>query len=118
MISFVMNHDHMDFPSALRHLAQRAGVSVPETTSEVSTASTGLREPLFKVNDLSADFFHEILVTGKGGSQGAQEYLKKRGVKLTTVQKLKIGFAPESWDSLISFLRGKNMVLYRPKLLP
>jgi DNA primase len=112
VISFVMNHDHMDFPSALRHLAQKAGVPVPEATSgESIEVNTGLREILFKVNEGAAGFFHDVLVAGKSGSQGAQEYLKNRGIKLAMVQKLKIGFAPESWDSLITFLRGKNISL-------
>jgi len=111
VISFVMNHDHMDFPSALRHLAQKAGISVPETSHESSGKNLGVRETLFKATELSAEFFHDILVAGKSGSQGAQDYLKNRGIKLATAQKLKIGFAPEGWDNLMSFLRSKNISL-------
>lgn len=112
VISFVMNHDHMDFPSALRYLARKAGISVPETTQEPSDKNVGLRDMLFKANDLAVGFFHDVLVTGKTtGAQAAQEYLKDRGIKLATVQKLKIGFAPDSWDGLITFLRTKNISL-------
>lgn len=111
VISFVMNHDHMDFPSALRHLAQKAGVAVPEASGEVSSGNTGARDMLFKINGLAAEFFHEMLVAGKGGATSAQEYLKKRGIKLSTAQKLKIGFAPEGWDNLIGSLRAKGTSL-------
>lgn len=108
VISFVMSHDHLDFPSAARYLAQKAGISIPEAREE-SSGVTDLREAIFRTNELAVSFFHDVLVSGKSGSLKAQEYFKKRGVKLDTVKKLKLGFAPDSWDSLLTFLRGKNI---------
>lgn len=108
VISFVMSHDHLDFPSAARYLAQKAGITIPESREE-SSGTTDLREAIFRTNELAVSFFHDVLVSGQSGSLKAQEYFKKRGVKLDTVKKLKLGFAPDSWDSLLTFLRGKNI---------
>ncbi|MDD3375651.1 MAG: DNA primase [Candidatus Omnitrophica bacterium] len=111
VISFVMQHDRIDFPTALRQLAQRAGIIIPETHSEAGSKTKSIRETVFKSNELAADFFHNILLTGDKGADQAKEYLKKRGVRLETAQKLKIGFAPDGWENLISFLRSKEISL-------
>ncbi|MCX5681496.1 MAG: DNA primase, partial [Candidatus Omnitrophica bacterium] len=109
VISFVMSHDHMDFPSAARYLAQKAGIALPESRDDVSAGTMDLRETIFRANELAVSFFHDVLITGQSGSSQAQEYFKKRGIKRETAKKLKLGFAPDQWDSLIAFLRGKNI---------
>ena len=111
VIGFLMSHDHMDFPSAVRHLAQKAGIAIPETSSDASSETMGVRDMVLKANELTVDFFHDILIKGQRGANSAQDYLKKRQVRLETAQKLKLGFAPDSWDGLITFLRSKNISL-------
>ncbi len=110
-IGFLISHDHMDFPSAVRHLAQKTGISIPDTQSSASPETLGERDMVLKANELAVDFFHDSLMRGQGKATIAQEYLKKRQVKLDTAKKLKLGFAPDSWDGIITFLRSKNMNL-------
>lgn len=110
VISFVMQHEHIDFPSAVRLLAQRKGIVIHETDQK-SQKTASLKDVIFQIHDIALDYFHQNLLSGKGGSKIAQDYLKQRGIKLSTVQTLKMGFAPQEWEGLISYLRGKNISL-------
>ena len=111
VISFVMQHDHIDFPMAVRHLAQRAGILIPETHSESGNKTKSLKDVVLKSNELTSEFFHDVLLRGDKGADKAKEYLQARGICLETAQKFKLGFAPEGWENLISFLRSKNINL-------
>ncbi len=111
VISFVMQYDRVDFPTAAKILAQRVGLVVETSQSDRSSPGQSLKETLYQINEMAAAFFHEILLSNEVQSQPAQQYFKDRGVKLDTVKKLKLGFALESWDHLINHLRSKNMSL-------
>jgi len=111
VVSFVMQHEHMDFPTALRVLAQKVGIDVPEASDERTQKTKSLKEALFHANDLAANFFHQVLVSGEKGAKAAQDYLKQRQVKLETVKALKIGFALDQWEDLIAHLRSKEISL-------
>ncbi|MFA5062765.1 MAG: DNA primase [Candidatus Omnitrophota bacterium] len=105
---FLMRYERMDFPGAVKFLAKKAGVILPEIeTSEYKPS--GLSTQLYKVNELAADFYSGILNSNEG-SKG-RDYLIKRGIKQATAVELKIGFAPNKWDSLINYLRSKSVSL-------
>lgn len=111
-VTFVMNQEHMEFPEAVRFLAQKAGIAIPSSDDNPSRGSQ-VRQNIFEMNDVTAEFFHHILVTDRSASvQAAREYLKNRGVSLEMVKKFKIGFALDQWDSLMVFLRKKDFSLH------
>ena len=100
----------MEFPEAVRFLANKAGVVVPETASDVPSPSRQLREEILKINALAAAFFHETLLTSReADAKGARDYLKGRGVNLETVKKFQLGFAPNEWDALLKYLKSKGI---------
>ncbi|MDP8265436.1 MAG: DNA primase [Candidatus Aceula meridiana] len=111
VVSFVMQHEHMDFPTALKVLAQKAGIEVPDASDERTQKTKSLKEALFQANDLAVNFFHDALVSGEKGAKAAQDYLKQRRVKLETVKALKLGFAQDQWEGLITHLRNKKVSL-------
>jgi len=109
-IGFLMRHEHLEFPEAVRFLANKAGVVVPEDDSAVQSPSRQLREEILKVNALAASFFHGILLTShEDDAKIARDYLKGRGVLLETVQKFQLGFAPNEWDALLKYLKSKSI---------
>src|SRR3984893_13252722 len=64
VVRFLMRQEHLEFPEAVRFLAQKAGIDVPEETSAPGP-SRQLRDEILKINALAADFFHQTLLTSR-----------------------------------------------------
>jgi len=108
LIGFLMRQDHLEFPEAVRFLANKLGIVIPEDQSALPSPSKQLREEVLRVNGLAAAFFHDILLSSREADvKTAREYLKARGVDLETVKKFQLGFAPNEWDALLKYLRSK-----------
>jgi len=109
-VGFLMRQELMEFPEAVRFLANKAGVVIPEDESAALSPSRLLREEILKINALAAAFFHDILLTNREEIvKGARDYLKARGVNLETVKKFQLGFAPNEWDALLKYLKSKGI---------
>ena len=109
-VGFLMRQEHLEFPEAVRFLANKAGVQVPETASDEPSPSRHLREGILKINALAAAFFHEKLLTGhEADVKTVRDYLKGRGVNLETVKKFQLGFAPNEWDALLKYLKSRGV---------
>ena len=110
-VGFIMKQDRLTFPEAIQLLAKGANVTVPETSGG-NTQTANIRQLIYKVNALAAQFFHKNLLSDKGVSaKGARTYLKKRKIDLQAVEQFQLGFALDQWDSLISYLREKGINL-------
>jgi len=103
VIGFVMDYEKVDFPTAVRRLAARAGivVSEQELTPE-ARREAGLRDRLLALHREAAVFFHENLLK-RSVAQAAREYLKARGLGREIAQSWQLGYAQESWDALWTF---------------
>jgi len=109
-VGFLMRQEHLEFPEAVRFLADKLGIVIPEEESVNQSPSRQLREEIFKVNGLAAAFFHDILLTNREAEvKVARDYLKGRGVDLETVKKFQLGFAPNEWDALLKYLKSKGI---------
>ena len=98
---FVMDYEHIEFPAAVRKLADRAGIHIPETEmSAEDMARVDMRRRLLALHAEAADFFHTQLMRGKSAGD-AREYLKRRALSADVAKAWKIGFAPDSWDGLL-----------------
>ena len=95
IFNFVMERDGLDFPTALRQLAGRAGVELSERTTREDAERKRLREAL----EAAIAFYHQVLTSHAAG-QPALDYLRKRGFKDSTIETFQLGFAPDSWDAL------------------
>ena len=110
-MTFVMNQEHLEFPEAVRFLAQKVGIVIPSSDDHQSRGNQ-IRQNIFQMNDAAAEFFHQILIADRSASaQAAREYLKSRGVSLEMVKKFRIGFTLDQWDGLMNFLRKKDFSL-------
>jgi DNA primase len=106
IFSLLMEKENLNFPEALRSLAERYHVPLPER-QRINPEVLKLEDKLFKANELALGFFRKNLFHTQEGAT-ALEYLKKRGLSEETIQKLRIGYALNSWNSLTSFFQGKN----------
>lgn len=107
---FVMDYEHIDFTSAVRKLAERVNIKIPEAEmSAEDYQKLDLRRRLLALQADAADFFHTQLMRGKSeGHHQAREYLKKRGLGSEVAKGWKIGFAPDTWDGLLNYARGEG----------
>ncbi|MBU0645924.1 DNA primase [Patescibacteria group bacterium] len=96
---FLMKMEGLDFPEALRHLGNRVGIEVKRFTSETSNVS----QRLSAMNDLASKFYQKVLLDSPA-AQAARDYLTKRGIGQELRDKFGIGFAPDAWETLSTFL--------------
>jgi DNA primase len=102
---FLMRQDRLSFPESVRALARQAGVALPEDRPR-DGADSG-REELLRIMDLAARFYADALA--QPGGERAREYLDKRGVDPEVARRFGLGFAPDGWDGLLSFMRGQRV---------
>ena len=106
IFTLVMEKENLSFPEALRYLAQKYNLTLPQK-KKLSPALLKLEETLYKINEEALGFFRKNLFNTQEG-KNALGYLLKRGISNEIIQKLKIGYASNSWDSLLSFFKEKN----------
>jgi DNA primase len=107
VFSFVQKTEGLDFPAALKLLAERAGVKLSERRGAAARRNESKRERLFSLLELASRFYTEILLNQKAGTR-AKEYLEKRGMAAATMRAFGVGYAPKSWDTLQNYLRKKG----------
>jgi len=108
VFKFLELHEKLGFPDAVKMLAQKFGVALPEPTEgggdDAARRDTALRETLLKVHEVAAAYFREQLVNPIGAR--ARQQLQERGVTPQTVERLGLGFAPR--DGLKSRLLAQG----------
>ena len=107
LFTLVMEKENLSFPEALRFLAEKYNIVLPEKR-KFSPQLAKLEEKLTKISEDSLAFFRKNLFNTKEG-ENAQEYLRKREISEELIQKLKIGYALNSWDALLSFFQRKDI---------
>lgn len=103
IFEFLMEKEGWEFPEALEYLAKKAGVILKRKKSDHSDQK--LR--LYQINEKAAQFFHYLLVSHQLGKPALQ-YLYNRGLTDETIKQFNLGYAPNSWESLTSFLKKKG----------
>jgi DNA primase len=107
-LRFVMDYEHVDFPTAVRRLAQRAGIPVVEDAPTADDAKRhGQRERLLALHAETASWFHRNLMKSPDAAH-ARDYLKTRGIGVATAKTWQLGYAPDSWDALLAHLRERR----------
>ncbi len=107
VFSFLGKYENLSFLEALRSLAQRHQISLPEPKlNEQELEQRRRQELLHKINAEAARLFHEHLRQSPQ-AQTARNYLQQRGVPLDFIEKYQLGYAPPQWDFLTVRLRNK-----------
>lgn len=109
VFSFIMRRENMTFPEAVRYLARRANIELPEFDSRSATK----KELLLKLHELAAGFYHWGLTESRAGAK-ARAYLENRGIKGRAIKSYNLGYAQPGWDSFLKFAGKKG---YKPGML-
>lgn len=106
VITFIRQIENLEYIEAVRFLAQRAGMSMPEDTS-LDDRQARLKKRIFEINKVAARFFFDTLTKSENGREGL-DYFAKRQMSPATIKHFGLGFAPDSWHDTVNFLKQKG----------
>jgi DNA primase len=108
VFSFLMRMEGLSFPEAVRRLAERVGVEIPdEQVTPEDERRREERDRLLRISEVACEFYHRILLEEPEGAAG-RRYLRQRGFEGDMVRQFRLGFAPERWQALVEHLAGKG----------
>lgn len=108
VITFIMKIENLDYVEAVKFLAQRAGMEMPENTYDDSLSK--LRMRIYEANREAARFFHATLLSQRG--KRGLNYLRGRALSDRTIRHFGLGFADDDWNSLCNHLKNKGFSEY------
>ncbi len=109
IFGFVMKYENLEFKDALKILADKAGVKLPQYKPQ-DKGAVDEKDLLLRINDFAARYYHEVLISSAAGKP-ALEYLKKRGMTDGTIKQWQIGYAPDNFHALEQALVKKGVGL-------
>jgi DNA primase len=112
VFTFVKEYENIDFPEAVRRLADRAKIPLEFEQGGVEQQSRHIKEQLLQIHEQIAQRWQNALANEASG-QVARDYLAKRGVSTEAVKLFRLGAAPELWDDTVNWARSKG---YEPEL--
>ncbi len=107
VIGFVQKIEGMDFPDALKFLAQRSGIVLTPPTPQQRQEQSE-RGRCAEILQLAESFYHQALLTSRAG-EGARAYVVRRGLTEETIAEWRLGFAPDLGDALVGFLNRRRI---------
>jgi DNA primase len=100
-VTFLIEHEQMTFPEAIRHLAAKYGIELEETEiSEEAKQEQQYLDSLYIINQYARDFYQDQLFNTDIGKSVGLNYFKERGFREATIKKFGLGFAPDKKDIL------------------
>ena len=106
VFSLVMEKENLSFPEALKHLAERYNIPLPRRN--LTPQALKLEEQVQNLNESALAFFRKSLQSTPEGKQ-ALDYLKKRGLTDALIEEFKLGYAPNSWNAMMSHFKAKGV---------
>jgi len=101
-VGWLIDHDGLTFPEAVRRLAQSAGIRIVEEAPDPKAAARAAsRDRLLSLHAAAADFYHQLLLRSQAAAH-ARAYLENRQISPDAASSWQLGYAPESADELLS----------------
>ena len=114
-VGFIMKHEQLTYPDALRWLANRYHIQIQERElSDKQKQEDSERESMFAVNEWAAKYFHDILENDVDGRAIGMQYFRQRGVRDDIIQKFQLGFCLNDRQALSHEALRKG---YKPEFL-
>ncbi len=115
--NFLMEMEGLNFPEAIKRVAEISGVMLPEPIDDKSyevnkkkkEEKKKLADEIIELNKMALEFWETELQAKNAKAKNAREYLKKRGISEETQKAFHIGFSPDKWDGLLNLLRERNI---------
>ena len=104
VITFIRQIENLEYMEAVRFLADRCGMTVPQDSEDDGRAR--LKKRVLEINRETAHYFHDCLMSEQG--KDAYAYLIRRGRDRKTIRHFGLGYAPDSWHGLVEHLRTKG----------
>ena len=114
--NFVMEIEGLNFPEAIKRVAEISGIPLPEPIDDQKYEQNKKRrqekkaiaDEIIELNRYALEFWENHLQDNNAHSKAAREYLEKREMSDEIIKKFHIGFAPDSWDAVMSLLKEKG----------
>ncbi len=107
IFTLVMEKENLSFPEALRYLAEKYHIEIPEPKA-FSPQYQSLKENIYKITEDALAFFRKNLTASQEGKK-ALDYLRERNVEPDTIRTLQLGYSSNSWDSLLNYFKRKKV---------
>ncbi len=99
-VHFIMEHEQMSYPDALRYLAKKYHIEIKERElTDEERQAQNIRESMFVINEYAQQFFVDTLHTTQEGEAIGLGYLHRRGLRSETIKKFGLGYSPEKRDT-------------------
>lgn len=105
VITFVMKIENLEYVEAIKFLAERAGMSMPEDAR--NNESSRIKSRILEINRTAARFFYDTLTRSPDGEKG-RRYFAERQLSAATITKYGLGYAPDGWFNLSNHLKSKG----------
>ncbi|KXK02903.1 MAG: DNA primase catalytic subunit [Acidobacteria bacterium OLB17] len=111
--NFLMEMEGLNFPEAVKRVAEMSGYILPELVDDESYERSKkareerkhLADQVIELNGVALDLWRNELASDSAGAKAARAYISARGLSDATVDKFRLGYSPDSWDSLLGALR-------------
>lgn len=103
-VEFIKRIENLDFIDAVKLLAQRAGMQMPDEGYDDSLGKK--RKKIYEINRETAKFYHSYMLSPSGRT--GLDYYLNRGLSLKTINHFGLGYAPNEWDSLLKHLKSQG----------
>ena len=112
VFNFVMELEGLSFPEAVKVVAEKAGMPLPEQVDDKRfEAKRKESDEVVELNAWALEFWERHLSEDTAESRAAREYVEGRGLTAETVKAFRLGYAPNSWDALGIYLKGKGATI-------
>ncbi|RJO62643.1 MAG: DNA primase [Dehalococcoidia bacterium] len=108
VFSFIMKKDGVTFGDALRLLAEKSGVVIPQYAAAEKTREK--HDRLYQANQAAAEYYHQLLLSSPE-AQKVRDYLAQRGLNAQSVEDFKLGYSPNAWDNLQRYLLERGFTI-------
>jgi DNA primase len=114
--TFLMEMEGLNFPEAIQRVAEMSGVPLPEPIDDKEYEKNKKRkdekkqlsDQVIELNKLALDFWESELQSKNPKAKAARGYLEQRGISDEIQKQFHVGFSPDSWDSLLNYLKEKG----------
>lgn len=100
VVSFLMEHEHFNYPEAIKWLAKKYGIEIEETEqTEEDKKEADERESMYLVNEFANEYFKKQLIETEEGKAIGLTYFKERDFSAATIDKFDLGYSPDQWEA-------------------
>lgn len=103
VVAFLMEHEHFNYPEALKYLAKKYGIEIEETEqTDEQKEQASERESMYLVSEFAKDYFQRMLLKTEKGKAIGLSYFKERGFTEDSIREFDLGYSPDVWEAFTS----------------